>query len=122
MIRMQRLKELCSKVCNQQRHHTDEDNDDTMIALDYLRNQVAPVVNHENEAESNEFHQICANLCLLETLNDDDAEQGDGRDSFIFDLAKSEGLGKDLCLFVGMVSLNILFVTRYSVCGKNQAI
>ncbi|KAL9540450.1 hypothetical protein MBANPS3_009668 [Mucor bainieri] len=89
MIRMQRLKELCSKVCNHQRHHTDDDNADTMIALDYLRNQLAPVVNHENEVESSEFHQICANLCLLETLNDD-MEQDDGRDSFIFDIVKSE--------------------------------
>lgn len=90
MIRMQKLKELCSKVCNQQRHHTDEDDNDTMIALDYLRNQVAPVVNHQNELESNEFHQICANLCLLETMNDD-YDDVDGRNLFISDIVKSEG-------------------------------
>ncbi|KAI8639074.1 Muskelin N-terminus-domain-containing protein [Parasitella parasitica] len=96
MIRMQKLKELCSKVCNQQRHHSDEDNDDTMIALDYLRSQVAPVVNHENESESKDFHQICANFCLLETLNDDN-EQDDSRDLFISDIMKSEGLCK-LCI------------------------
>ncbi|CEP17136.1 hypothetical protein [Parasitella parasitica] len=89
MIRMQKLKELCSKVCDKQRHHSDEDNDDTMIALDYLRNHVEPVVNHENESESNEFHQICANLCLLQTLNDDN-EQNDGRDLFVYDIIKSE--------------------------------
>lgn len=109
MIRMQRLKELCNKVCNRQRHHTDEDNAATMVALDYLRNQVAPVVNHENEGESNEFHQICASLCLLETLNDD-VEQDDGRDSFIFDIAKSEGEAKELYLFV-----DVAFV-KYFVC------
>lgn len=92
MVRMQKLKELCSKVCSQQRHHTGENDsdDDTMIALDYLRNQVAPVVNHENELESNEFHQICANLCLLETMNDD-YDDVDDRDSFISDIVKSEG-------------------------------
>ena len=90
MIRMQKLKELCSKVCNQQRRHIDEDDDDTMIALDYLRNQVAPVVNHENELESNEFHQICANLCLLETMNDN-YDDVDGRNLFISDIVKSEG-------------------------------
>ncbi|KAI8376660.1 Muskelin N-terminus-domain-containing protein [Choanephora cucurbitarum] len=64
LIRMQKLKELCRKAFSHE----------TLIALDYLRNRVTPVVDHENQSESKEFHEICANLCLLETVQDETDE------------------------------------------------
>jgi hypothetical protein len=80
MIRMQKLKELSSLACNQ--------GEDALVeALIYLRTQVAPVVNHDDEQESTEFHQMCANLCLLDQENDSQER----RDSGIVISNKSEG-------------------------------
>ncbi|GAA5807665.1 hypothetical protein MFLAVUS_001036 [Mucor flavus] len=84
MIRMQKLRELCSYACDQ--YLEDDVSAATLEALDYLRTQVAPVVNHENELESSEFHQMCANLCLLETMVDDDTT----KDSFKNEILKSQ--------------------------------
>lgn len=55
-VRLQKFKELCENQTM---------DDATHIALDYLRTQLAPVVNHEDEEEASQFHQMCANLCLL---------------------------------------------------------
>jgi hypothetical protein len=87
MIRMQKLRELCSKACDSRGASMEDVSSEVLTALEYLRNQVAPVVNHENEAESKEFHQMCANLCLLETMMDEDED----RYSLMPDMIKSEG-------------------------------
>ncbi|KAI8047936.1 Muskelin N-terminus-domain-containing protein [Thamnidium elegans] len=84
MIRMQKLRELCSHACDQ--YLEDDVSAATLEALDYLRTQVAPVVNHENELESSEFHQMCANLCFLETMVDDD----ETKESFKNEILKSQ--------------------------------
>ncbi|KAI8984520.1 Muskelin N-terminus-domain-containing protein [Mycotypha africana] len=39
---------------------------ETLLALDFLRTQVAPVVDHDDKDEMREFHKICAALCLLQ--------------------------------------------------------
>jgi hypothetical protein len=91
MIRMQKLRELCSKACNSRGNSTEDVSSEALAALDYLRNQVAPVVNHENESESKEFHQMCANLCLLDTMMD----EGEDKYTLMPDMIKSEG--KSLC-------------------------
>jgi hypothetical protein len=96
MIRMQKLRELCSKACEQV--HDDNVSKETLIALDYLRTQVAPVVDHDNEGESKEFHQMCANLCLLETMMDDSEDTT--KDTFMNDIVKSEGKKKLLAYFI----------------------
>lgn len=87
MIRMQKLRELCSKACDSRSISIEEVSSEALTALDYLRNQVAPVVNHENESESKEFHQMCANLCLLETMIDEDEDNC----TLMPDMIKSEG-------------------------------
>lgn len=86
---MQRLRELCSKACDKHECYDNrvEANSDMLVALEYLRNQVAPVVDHEDEKESKEFHQICANLCLLETMMD-----GSTRENVLSNVVKSEDL------------------------------
>lgn len=85
-IRLQKLKELCSRACDS--HRAVDENSDILVALDYLRSQVAPVVDHDDEVESKEFHQICANLCLLQTMI---GEEMDTSDSVLFKIVKSEG-------------------------------
>ncbi|KAI8384170.1 Muskelin N-terminus-domain-containing protein [Blakeslea trispora] len=79
MIRMQKLKELCMKASRSENMDQDQVSNETLAALDYLRNQVTPVVDHENQSESKEFHQMCANLCLLDTMLDE-SDDGSKRD------------------------------------------
>lgn len=86
MVRMQKLRELCSKACKQEQ---EDESRETLAALEYLREHVAPVVDHDSETESKEFHQMCANLCLLETMIDGAEEAS--KDSFMNDIVKSEG-------------------------------
>lgn len=113
MIRMQKLKELCSRACDQ---YTEEDvSVEILKALDYLRTQVAPVVNHEDEEESNEFHQMCANLCLLETMADDNLT----KDSFKNGIIKSEGKNAKSKKETQKKKVNIFFFFRRIVCRKN---
>ena len=64
MLRMQRLRELC-KSANRRRFTPNNVCDETLQALEYLQSQVAILVDHSVEEESNQFHQLCAQLCLL---------------------------------------------------------
>ncbi|KAI9497069.1 Muskelin N-terminus-domain-containing protein [Zychaea mexicana] len=64
MLRMQRLEELC-KLANRRRMVPGNVCDETLQALEYLQSQVAVLVDHNIEEESNQFHQLCAKLCLL---------------------------------------------------------
>ncbi|KAI8876176.1 muskelin [Backusella circina FSU 941] len=61
-LRLQKFRELCENRTMDEATH---------IALDYLRTQLAPIVNHEDEEESSQFHQMCANLCLLNREQDE---------------------------------------------------
>ena len=64
MLRMQKLRELC-KSANRRRFTPNNVCDETLQALEYLQSQVAVLVDHSVEEESNHFHQLCAQLCLL---------------------------------------------------------
>ncbi|KAI7860209.1 Muskelin N-terminus-domain-containing protein [Circinella umbellata] len=64
MLRMQRLRELC-KSANRRRLAPNTVCDETLQALEYLQSQVAVLVDHSVEEESSQFHQLCAQLCLL---------------------------------------------------------
>ena len=64
MLRMQRLRELCKRA-NRRRFAPRDVCDETMQALEYLRSEVAILVDHSIEEESSQFHQLCAQLCLL---------------------------------------------------------
>ncbi|KAI8047413.1 Muskelin N-terminus-domain-containing protein [Gilbertella persicaria] len=88
MIRMQKLKELCNQIACMQKTQEANVNLETLSVLKYLRNQVAPVVDYENEKESKEFHQMCANLCLLETMMDEDEE----KDVFASNIVETEDI------------------------------
>lgn len=94
MIRIQKLKELCCKASTSQQEE-EEDVIAILTALNYLRRQVALLVNHQDIQESREFHQMCANFCLLESniLSLDDAEQDDSFLKSIYgeENCKSEG-------------------------------
>lgn len=37
---------------------------DTMSALNYLRDYILPLVDHENREEVTQFKQLCAHLCI----------------------------------------------------------
>jgi hypothetical protein len=37
---------------------------DTIDALNYLRNYILPLVDHENREEVAQFKQLCAHLCI----------------------------------------------------------
>ena len=64
MLRMQRLRELC-KSANRRRLAPNTVCDETLQALEYLQSQVAVLVDHSVEEVSSQFHQLCAQLCLL---------------------------------------------------------
>ncbi|KAI8141192.1 Muskelin N-terminus-domain-containing protein [Fennellomyces sp. T-0311] len=64
MVRMQRLRELCKRA-NRRRFAPRDVCDETIQALEYLQSQVAILVDHSIEEESSQFHQLCAQLCLL---------------------------------------------------------
>ncbi|KAI9473714.1 MAG: Muskelin N-terminus-domain-containing protein [Benjaminiella poitrasii] len=78
MLRMQRLKELCSKLCYENTKGDEAGSNtvssDSLAALDYLRKHVAPVLNEDDEKDANEFYQLCTDFCLVETMADEDPD------------------------------------------------
>lgn len=87
-LRIQKLKELCSRACEEQ--HDKEaigNNPHIFVALEYLRNQVTPVVNHDDETESKVFRQLCATLCVMDNMTDGNT----AKDKGFFNIIKSDG-------------------------------
>lgn len=68
---MQKLRELCRETAQTLRETGDIDQKVAMAAINYLRTSVASVVNYDDEEQVNEFHEICAKVCLFDTLDDD---------------------------------------------------
>jgi hypothetical protein len=71
LLRARKLYELCKQAeltinFKGQQLYKNNVSKETTIALEYLRNQVAPLVDHENKKEVNRFKQLCTHLCLSE--------------------------------------------------------
>lgn len=72
LIRTRKLYELCKQadmMMHFKGHLLQPQNSSTVSketkeALDYLRNKVAPLVNHGSKEEVNRFRQLCTHLCL----------------------------------------------------------
>ncbi|KAG1170181.1 hypothetical protein G6F70_001371 [Rhizopus microsporus] len=71
LIRMQKLRELCRETAQTLRETGNIDQKEAMAAINYLRTSVASVVNYDDEEQVNEFHEMCAKVCLFDTLDDD---------------------------------------------------
>ncbi|KAG0188949.1 Muskelin 1, intracellular mediator containing kelch motif [Apophysomyces sp. BC1034] len=70
LIRIQKLRELCSQAAQKGKLVDGRVSSYTLCALDYLQNKVTPLVNHTREDEVRELHELCAHLCVSdETMN-----------------------------------------------------
>lgn len=64
LIRVQQLRELCDRAAIEGKLVNGRLSNDTLRALEYLQNEVTPLVNHTREEEVRELHELCAHLCV----------------------------------------------------------
>lgn len=73
LLRTRKLNELCKRADKQfvfkgQRIGQQNVSEETMQALQYLREYVTPIIDYENKQEVEHFKKLCTHLCISEDI------------------------------------------------------
>ncbi|CEG84146.1 hypothetical protein RMATCC62417_17991 [Rhizopus microsporus] len=86
LIRARKLYEMCDKKLHINGERLELNSNmrkDTIDALNYLRNYILPLVDHENREEVAQFKQLCSHLCVP-TYGKNDGNREMQTEDFIF--------------------------------------